>query len=311
MSQAVHSEGSKPFKYVVITPVRDEAQFIEKTIHSMIQQTIKPAEWVIVDDGSTDETADIIARYATEHSWIKLVNREDRGTRQRGKGVIEAFYAGYETLTCQDYDIIVKLDGDLSFEPTYFESLLGEFASKPKLGIAGGGVYERRDGEDWVLRATKDHVRGPTKVYRRTCFEAIGGLVPALGWDGVDEWKALVLGWQVQSVLELKVYHYRFTGTATGPLRSRIEEGYGAHYMGYHPLFMIARGIRRMFARPYLVGGMAMIIAYFTAWLRGRERLPDPSVILYVRRTQLRQLAGLLMEKPIHESTSINCRSCS
>jgi biofilm PGA synthesis N-glycosyltransferase PgaC len=295
--------GLVPFdsvRYVVITPVRDEAEFIGKTIRSMIHQTIRPVEWVIVNDGSTDETAEIVTGYAVENPWIKLVNREDRGTRQRGQGVVEAFYAGYETLP-QDYEVIVKLDGDLSFEPTYFESLLREFTANPKLGIAGGGVYERLDGTNWVLRGTTDHVRGATKVYRRACFEAIGGLVAALGWDGVDEWKALALGWEVQSFLGLKVLHYRFTGAATGSVKSRIEQGYGAHYMGYHPLFMIARGVRHMLNRPYLVGGMAMITAYFVAGLRGRERLSDPSVIRYIRHTQLRQLGGLLAGKPVHE----------
>jgi biofilm PGA synthesis N-glycosyltransferase PgaC len=286
--------------YVVITPVRNEAEFIEKTIHSMIQQTIRPTEWVIVNDGSTDETAEIVARYAAKYPWIRLVNREDRGARQRGKGVVEAFYTGYETLA-QDYDFIVKLDGDLSFEPTYFESLWREFASNPRLGIAGGGVYEKLDGKNWVLEdPSRDHVRGPTKVYRRACFEAIGGLVPALGWDGVDEWKAFTLGWEVQSFPELKVLHHRITGTATGSLKSRIEQGYGAHYMGYHPLFIIARGIWYMFMRPYLVGGMVMMIAYFLAGLRGQERLPAPSVIRYIRRTQLRKLVGLLAGKLGH-----------
>jgi biofilm PGA synthesis N-glycosyltransferase PgaC len=298
------TEGFVPLdsvRYVVITPVRDEAEFIQKTMGSMIQQTMRPVEWIIVNDGSTDETAEIVAGYAAEYPWIKLVNREDRGARQRGKGIVEAFYTGYDALTIQDYDFIVKLDGDLSFEPDYFESLLREFASRPKLGIAGGGVYEKRSGEDkWILRTSKDHVRGPTKVYRQACFEAIGGLVPALGWDGIDEWQALALGWEVRSFTGLKVFHYRFTGAATGPLKSRVEQGYGAHYMGYHPLFMIARGIRHMFNRPYLIGGIAMIIAYFVAGLQGRERLPDPSVIRYIRRTQLRQLAGLLAGKPIH-----------
>lgn len=178
MSQAVHSEGSQTFKYVVITPVRDDAQFMEKTVHSMIQETIKPAECVIVDDGSAHETADIVAGYAAELSWIRLVEREDRGTRQRGQDVIEAFYAGYETLTCQDHDIIAKLDGDSSLEPTYFESLLDESLSSPKLGTSGGGVHEIRGGETWVVHATKDQARGPTKAHRRTCLEAIGGLAP-------------------------------------------------------------------------------------------------------------------------------------
>ncbi|GAB4454343.1 MAG: glycosyltransferase family A protein [Anaerolineae bacterium] len=287
--------------YTVITPVRNEAEFIELTIHSMINQTIKPAEWIIVNDGSTDRTAEIVAGYAAEHAWLKLVNRTDRGVRQRGKGVVEAFYDGYATLTRQDYEVIVKLDGDLSFEPTYFESLLGQLAADPKLGIVGGGVYERLDGKNWRLRTTSDHVRGPTKVYRRACFEAIGGLAPALGWDGVDEWQAMAQGWRVQSFLNLKVYHYRVTGAATGSIKSRIELGYGAHYMGYHPLFMLARGARHMFRRPYLVGGAVMIIAYLAAGLSGRERLADPAVIQFVRQTQLRQLAGLLAGKPVHK----------
>lgn len=287
-------------KYTVITPVRNEAEFIEKTINSMIQQTVKATEWVIVNDGSTDETAEIVAKYAAEHPWLKLVSRADRGIRQRGKGVVETFYTGYAALTQQDYDVIVKLDGDLSFEPTYFESLLGEFESNPKLGVTGGGVYERLDGKNWVLDGSTDHVRGPTKVYRRACFDAIGGLVPALGWDGVDEWKALTLGWEVRSFPELKVYHYRVTGAATGSLKSRMEQGYGAYYMGYHPLFIVARGLLYMSLRPYIIGGIVLIIAYFMAWLRRQEQLPDPATIRYVRQTQLRKLAGLLAGKPVH-----------
>ena len=287
-------------RYTVITPVRNEAEYIKKTIQSMIQQTVTATEWVVVNDGSTDSTAEIVARAAAEHPWIKLVNRADRGARQRGKGVIETFYTGFATLT-EAYDVIVKLDGDLSFEQTYFESLLRQFEANPKLGIAGGGVYERLDGQNWVLRASSDHVRGPTKLYRRTCFEGIGGLMPALGWDGADEWKAMTLGWEVQSFLQLKVYHYRVTGAATGSIKSRVELGYGAHFMGYHPLFMIARGIRHMRSRPYGIGGLIMIGAFFMAGLRGYERIPDKAVVRYVRQTQLRQLAGLLAGKPVHE----------
>jgi biofilm PGA synthesis N-glycosyltransferase PgaC len=291
----------RDMQYVVITPARNEAAYIERTIRSMIEQTVRPVEWIIVNDGSTDATSDIVTRYTKEHPWIKLVRRDDRGTRQRGKGVVETFYAGFEKLT-QNYDFIVKLDADLSFAPCYFESLGEEFDRNPQLGIAGGGVYERLDGENWLLRAVQDHVRGPTKVYRRTCFEAIGGLVPALGWDGIDEWKALTLGWEVRSFLELKVYHYRVTGAATGSVKSRAEEGYGAYYMGYHPLFLVARGVRRVFSRPYFSGGIAMIVAYFWAWIQGREQLPDPAVIRFIRRTQLKKLANWLRKgEPIHE----------
>lgn len=288
-------------KYVVITPARNEAEYIELTIHSMIRQTLRPAEWIIVNDGSTDETGDIVARYAAQHSWIKLVNRDDRGDRQRGKGVIETFYAGYETIIRQDYDAIVKLDGDVSFDPPYFESLAQKFRENPKLGITGGGVYEKRDGEHWSLYSYREQVRGPTKVYRQACFEEIGGLAPSLGWDRVDEWKALSLGWEVHSFPELKVYHYRLTGAATGLLKSRVENGYESHYMAYHPLYLIARGVRSMFKPPYLVGGLAMIATYFWAGIKGQERLSDPALVRYIRRTQLRKLFGLLAGKPVHE----------
>lgn len=293
-------DSSKQTAYAVITPVRNEAEFIEKTIQSMINQTVKPVAWVIVNDGSTDETAEIIGRYLNRHPWIKLVNLDDRGIRQRGKGVVEAFYAGYQTLT-HPYDFIVKLDGDLSFEPAYFETIINRFLANPQLGIGGGSVYEKLDGIHWTRDSTQDHVRGPTKVYRKTCFDEIGGLMPALGWDGIDEWIARSRGWEVQSFLDLQVLHYRVTGAATGALKSKVEQGYGAHYMGYHPLFIIARGIRYMAKPPYLIGGLAMIYGFFFARLRGLERYSDKQVIRYVRRTQLKQLAGLFNGQPVHQ----------
>jgi poly-beta-1,6-N-acetyl-D-glucosamine synthase len=289
-------------KYIVITPVRNEAEYIERTLESMIKQTTTPSEWIIVNDGSTDETAEIVTQYAARYPWIKLVNKDDRGNRQRGKGVIETFYFGQRSLSVVDYDVIVKLDGDVSFEPNYFESLMREFVANPSLGITGGGVYERLSGQTWRLQATRDHVRGPTKVYRRACFEEIGGLLPVLGWDGVDEWQALTHGWRVRSFLDLEVYHYRATGAATGRLKSRIEQGYGAYFIGYHPLFIIARALRHAFSRPYIIGGLAMIAAYLAAWLGGRQPVPDPAVVRFVRRTQLRQLLGLLTGKSVHET---------
>lgn len=291
-------------KYVIISPVRNEAQYIEQTIQAIVGQTVQPSEWVIVNDGSTDETAYIVSRYAAQHPWLRLVHRdrrEDKGDRQRGKGVIDTFYFGYDRLTCQDYDFIIKLDGDVSFEPHYFEFLLRQFAANPRLGIAGGGLYECVDGENWSLRSAPDHVGGPAKMYRRACFDEMGGLMSALGWDGIDEWKALTLGWDVRSFAEIKILHYRIMGDATGALKSKIEQGYGAHYMGYHPLYMIARGVRHIFVRPYLIGGIALVAAYVVARLQGREQLPDPDVLHYVHRTQSKQVRGLLTGKRIYK----------
>jgi biofilm PGA synthesis N-glycosyltransferase PgaC len=299
--QVSHCNISKLPMYVVISPVRDESEFISLTIESMIKQTIKPVAWIIVNDGSKDKTEAIVRQYLQNYPWIKLVNRQDRGIRQRGKGVVEAFYAGFNTLA-EDYEFIVKLDGDLSFEPDFFETLLMKFASDPRLGIAGGGVYERPDGKSWVLFAYEDEVRGPNKMYRRSCFEAIRGLVPAMGWDGIDEWKALSAGWKVQSFFEIKVFHYRLTGAATGFLKSYVEQGHATYFMGYQPLYLIARGIRCMVDRPIIIGGLAMVGAYFGSYLQGKKRIPDEALIHFIRQTQLRRLAGLLHGKPIHET---------
>jgi glycosyltransferase involved in cell wall biosynthesis len=161
-------------RYVVITPVRNESEYIGKTILSMIQQTIRPVEWIVVNDGSSDNTAEIVSRYSQDYPWIKLVNRTDRGTRQRGKGVVETFYTGYETLT-QDYEVIVKLDGDLFFEPDFFQTLLNEFSVNPKLGIAGGAVYERLDGENWVLQAKKTMSGGQIKFIEEPALNLLAG----------------------------------------------------------------------------------------------------------------------------------------
>lgn len=290
-----------PPRYVVISPVKDEAEYIEKTIQSMVQQTILPVVWIIVNDGSKDATGEIVAEYAQQHPWIKLVNRHDRGGRKRGKGVIEAFYAGYEYLT-EPYDYIVKLDGDVSFGPDYFELLFQKFFADPQLGIAGGGLYEKPDGTNWVLYTTRDHVRGCTKVYRSQCFAAIGGLVSSMGWDGIDEWIAMAKGWNVQSFLHIKIYHYRFTGAATGFVKSNVEQGAGAYRMGYHPLFLFARGIRQMVNKPYLIGGGAMIYGYLQAWVQKQDLLADQAVIRYIRQTQMKKLAGLFIGRPVHDT---------
>ena len=287
-------------KYSVISPVKNEEKYIELTIQSMIRQTSQPSMWVIVNDGSTDATETIIRKYLEDYPWIRLVNRPVDIIRKRGKGVVEAFYDGFKLID-PDFDFVVKLDGDVSFDPDYFESLLREFLADSKLGIAGGGLYEKPDGVTWKLNTTEDHVRGATKVYRRACFEDIGGLKPSMGWDGIDEWIALSKGWKVRSFLHLKFMHYRYTGAATGYLKSFYEQGYGAFRMGYHPLYILARSLRRMRNRPYITGGLAMMWAYIVAWLRQEEKLADPAVVRYIRQTQIKKLFRLLTGQPIHE----------
>ena len=284
----IHSQMS----YVVISPVRNEAAFIEKTLRSVTEQTIKPAEWIIVNDGSTDETEALVAPYAKQYDWLRLVNRQDRGYRQRGPGVVEAFYKGFEQITHTDYNIVVKLDGDLSFEPNYFEELLKQFAANPKLGIASGQTYVF-DGNEWATtQALHACTQGPTKLYRRECFEAIGGIPRSYGWDGIDDWKARMLGWHTEGFQHLKVLHHRAEGEATGMIKSRIEQGRGGYFMGYHPLYMLARILWRIVTPPYITGSLAMLWGYLSSWLGRREQV-EPELVRYIRRTQLQLLVSL------------------
>lgn len=163
-------------RYVIITPVRDEEKFIEATIESVCRQTIQPTEWVIVDDGSTDRTGDILDRVASQFPWVRVVHRLNRGFRKSGGGVMEAFHDGYTALECTDWDFLVKLDGDLSFAPEYFEECFEYFHRDPKLGIGGGEIHHDWYGELKLEENPRFHVRGATKIYRRGCWEAIGGL---------------------------------------------------------------------------------------------------------------------------------------
>ena len=190
-------------KYVVITPVRDEERHVEATVHSVASQTIPPVEWIIVNDGSSDRTGDILDRCAAQFPWIHVIHRPNRGFRKSGGGVIEAFYDGYHALGRDDWEFIVKLDGDLTLSPDYFEKCFEHFNEQPKLGIGGGAICHEVDGTLKVEANPKFHVRGATKIYRRACWEAIGGIWAAPGWDTIDEVKANMLDWKTDTFGEL------------------------------------------------------------------------------------------------------------
>ena len=279
-------------KYVVITPVRDEEKYLPLTIESMIRQTTRPIEWVIVNDGSKDSTARIIDECARNHPWIRAVHRSDRGFRKWGGGIIEAFYAGFEVLTCSDWDFMCKLDGDLSFDPTYFESAIKKFGSDPRLGI-GGGVLYHMDGDKKIPEVHPlFHVRGGVKIFRRACWDSIGGLWVGPGSDTVDEVKGNMLGWKSMSFLDLQLQHHRWTGESFGRWGGIVKDGKTDFVSGYHPLFFIAKIISRLRRRPYVLGSFAMLYGYMSAWLYRTPRVNDPELIRYIRRQQLAKLYG-------------------
>jgi len=279
-------------KYVLISPVRDEEEYIKMTLDSVANQTVLPVEWILVDDGSSDRTPEIIDEFARTHPWIRLKLRADRGKRAIGAGVIEAFNFGLKHLSVSDYEFLVKLDGDLSFGPTYFEDLFRKFSDNRDLGIASGKTYIERRGNLVVERMADQHVRGASKVYRRACFEQIDGLKPIIGWDMVDELYAQYKGWETRSFAELVLVHHRPMGTSTGSaLRGKLRWGRGRYVTGSHPVFILASGTYRMTEHPYVLGGLALMYGYFTAWLNRHPRITESEIREFQKRRELKRLS--------------------
>lgn len=279
-------------KYVVITPVRDEETYLPYTIDSMVRQIVRPQEWVIVDDGSKDSTGRIIDDAERRHTWIRGVRRQDRGFRKWGAGIIEAFYDGFHALTCKDWEFMAKLDGDLSFEPNYFAGMFERFDENPALGIAGGFLYHVENGEKTLERNPVFHVRGGAKIYRRACWKAIDGLWVGPGSDTVDEVKANMLGWKSQSFLELQIQHHRWTGAAYGRWGGIVKNGKTDYVSGYHPLFLFAKAVARLFQHPPILGAAALVYGYVSAYLQKTPRIDDPQLIKYLQKQQLAKLCG-------------------
>ena len=280
-------------RYVIITPVRDEQQHVESTIRSVLAQTIRPTEWIVVDDGSRDRTTEIVGAYARSHSWIRLIKRNNRGFRQSGAGVVQAFYDGFNQLSTNNWDFVVKLDGDLNFAPDYFARLFTRFHDDPALGIGGGSVFHDVNGSLKLEKGPRFHVRGATKVYRRQCWEQLGGLITAPGWDIVDEAKANLLGWTTASFDDICIIHQRYTGTAESKWRDQIKNGKAYYVAGYHPLFMAAKCVYRVTSKPFIFGSGCMACGFLSGYLHNHSRVNDRVLVDYIRRQQLRRLLGL------------------
>jgi glycosyltransferase involved in cell wall biosynthesis len=280
--------------YIVVTPARNEQDNIGHTIRSMAAQTCRPLRWVIVNDGSTDRTAEIIDAATQEHAWITAVHRGDRGFRQQGGGVVEAFNDGFHRIAEESWEFVVKFDADLSFEPDYFARCLQKFAEEPKLGIGGGTISHPVEGV-LVCESPDDpafHVRGATKIYRRECWEAIGGLLQAAGWDTIDELKASMTGWTTRSFPDIPVQHHRFTGTVDGTWKNYVKFGVANYITGYHPLFMALKCLKRFGQKPHLAGPVGLAWGFCQGYLRRVPRVNDPALIRYIRRQQLNKLTG-------------------
>lgn len=282
--------GRKPSRYVVVTPVRNEALHITDTITSVLSQTVPPSRWVIVDDGSTDTTASIVEELTGDVAWVQLVRRDDRGHRSAGTGVMQAFRDGMATLADANWDYLVKLDGDLRFSAEYFERCLEQFDADATLGIAGGKLYDI-DGDTVTYDSHPAfHVRGATKIYRRGCWDAIGGLIEAPGWDTLDEAKANQTGWTTRTLVDIPLYQLRPTGRAAGSWSNWVKNGVAAYRSGYHPAFVLARAARRTVSPPSVTAPAGLIWGYLRSWLTRVPRIDDPELLRYVRRQQWNRL---------------------
>jgi glycosyltransferase involved in cell wall biosynthesis len=283
-------------RYAVVSPIRNEEAYLALTIASMCAQTAKPLKWVLVDDGSSDGTGALIDAAARKHRWIVAVHRGDRGSRQAGSGVIEAFYEGYALVAGDEWDLIAKLDGDLSFGPDYFARCICEFVADPNLGIGGGTCCRVADGRSVPEFEGEPafHVRGPTKIYRRQCFDAIGGLIQAPGWDTVDQIKANMLGWKTRTFAQICAVHHRPTGGAYGSWRNWTKNGLANYITGYHPVFMACKCVKRTLRRPSpaaLREGLGLWCGFMSGYSKRIPKVADPALIRYVRRQQWRALA--------------------
>jgi len=279
-------------RYIIISPVRNEAAHLPGTIQSIASQTILPVQWIVVDDGSTDNTPAILATAAKEHPWITVVTRADRGARKPGGGVIEAFYDGFAKIADANWDFIVKLDGDVSFERDYFERCFAAFAADATLGIAGGLVCNLKNGA-LVAESTIDpefHVRGATKIYRRTCWDQLGELIRAPGWDTLDELKANMLNWKTRTLRDIQLIHHRPAGSKDGTWTNWVKNGRANYVVGYHPAFMFLKALSRIPRRPYCIAGLGPLVGFITGYLKRIPQISDKALIHFLRREQLKRL---------------------
>ena len=295
---------SPPLSYVLVTPARNEGDLIELTIRSVIAQTVLPRKWIIVSDGSTDNTDEIVRRYATEYDWIELMRRPER-LRRDFAGKAGAFNAGYlrlASLSSQfstSWDLIANLDADITFGPDYFEFLLQKFSANPLLGVGGTPFVEDHDRLDWHSYAhqfaNSAHVSGACQMFRRQCFEDVGGYAPlktgAIDWVAVTT--ARMKGWQTRTFNEKLCFHHRELGVGSGSpgkLPMRFHYGRKAYLVGGHPLWEYSRGLFRMWERPFILGGLCFIAGYTFAALGRSERAVSQDLIRFHRAEQIARL---------------------
>lgn len=282
-------------KYVLITAAHNEQDFIEKTILSVINQLHKPTEWIIVNDGSTDNTELLVSRYASENSFIKLLNNN----RKEGRDFASKVYAlniGLKNIQTPEFDFIGILDADVSFEKDYYSSLIEEFKKNPKLGIAGGKYFDIINGKKVPIYSSPYSVRGATQFFRKECFDKIEGIKPVKygGEDALACYAARMYGWEIKNIDSLIVLHHRPTGlSGSNIFRTRFKDGFVEYNLGYHPLFQFVKCIKRILKKPFLLGSILRFAGFWFAYLKREKKAVSKELLQFIRQEQLSRILKL------------------
>ena len=275
--------------YLLISPCRNEAEFMIRTLESVVNQSVIPAKWIIVDDGSTDATPDILQQYSDQYDFIQIVTRDNRGHRSVGPGVIEAFYAGLGVVDLNSYQFVCKLDLDLELPVSYFQLLMQRMNNNPRIGTCSGKPYNQR-GKSLISEKRGDEMSvGMTKFYRTSCFQQIGGFVSEVMWDAIDCHRCRQLGWIACSWddPELRFVHLRIMGSSQDSVyRGRMRHGFGQYFMGTGLVYMFATSVYRMLHPPYIFGGMAMFWGYLESLIKQVPKYRDKQLRKFIRSYQ-------------------------
>jgi len=282
-------------KYILITSAHNEAGLIGNTIESVLNQQVKPVEWIIIDDGSSDNTSEIVAKLAASNSLIKLFNKRPDPKRDFSSKV-NAIHLAVSKITNSDYDYLGILDADITFSSSYYASVISKFENREKLGIVGGMIYDIVKGKTIPLYLHPNITRGAVQFFKRECFEEIGGLLP-LNYGGEDSaacFSARLKGWEVENFEDLVGYHHRLAGTADRSIfKARFREGFVEYHLGYHPLFEFVKCISRFKEQPIIIGSIVRFIGFWWANLKREKRLISEDLIKFIRKEQLSRIFNL------------------
>jgi poly-beta-1,6-N-acetyl-D-glucosamine synthase len=291
-------------RILIISPVRNESAHIERVVRGVAAQTLKPARWIVLDDGSTDGTLEVLRALEREVDFLTVLERKSLldGARDRlaRAAAPAAFNAALATDDWRAYTHVMKLDGDIELDPDYFERLLARFDADPQLGLAGGVLVEpQADGSMRPIRIPDTHVHGALKLYTRECFDAIGGVQERLGWDTIDEVYARMRGFNARSFKDLVSVHHRPIGSADGTLRGRARHGECAYIAHYGPLWVALRSVKIGRSRPFGISGVAFFYGYVRAAAVRTERVPDPDFRRFVRRELRQRMVGAVVPREV------------